>query len=218
AAPPAGGDLRRRPPPGPRGAHRRRGGAPGRGLREVRGLHPSHAGRRGALQAPRAAIDPRGARLSQCAGPLDRDPRAARRGPSPLAGAGLARPRRDSGGHLDPDGLVSSSSTGGSGALTRRGAAPEIRRRLGARFALPAGAGLGLRPELFPLALQLSVNLIRNADGGTLTAEAKIVHRGRTTLVVDVEVFDDQRRLIAKLAATQLAPAAPPAETRPHTG
>jgi uncharacterized protein (TIGR00369 family) len=65
-----------------------------------------------------------------------------------------------------------------------------------------------LRPELFPLTLQLSVNLIRNADHGTLTAEAKIVHRGRTTLVVDVEVFDDQRRLIAKLAATQLAPAA----------
>jgi hypothetical protein len=36
--------------------------------------------------------------------------------------------------------------------------------------------------------------------------------------VVDVEVFDDQRRLIAKLAATQLAPAAPPAEARSHTG
>jgi len=75
-----------------------------------------------------------------------------------------------------------------------------------------------LRPELFPLTLQLSVNLIRNAESGTLTAEAKIVHRGRTTLVVDVEVFDDQRRLIAKLAATQLAPAAPPAEARSHTG
>jgi len=75
-----------------------------------------------------------------------------------------------------------------------------------------------LRPELFPLTLQLSINLIRNADHGTLTAEAKIVHRGRTTLVVDVEVFDDQRRLIAKLAATQLAPAAPPAEARSQEG
>ena len=74
-----------------------------------------------------------------------------------------------------------------------------------------------LRPELFPLTLQLSVNIIRNADHGTLTAEAKIVHRGRTTLVVEVEVFDDQRRLIAKLTATQLAPAASPAEARPHT-
>src|SRR5262245_56616441 len=70
-----------------------------------------------------------------------------------------------------------------------------------------------LRPELFPLTLQLSVNLIRNASSGTLTAEAQIVHRGRTTLVVD-----DQRRLVAKLAATQLAPAAPPAEARSRTG
>jgi 1,4-dihydroxy-2-naphthoyl-CoA hydrolase len=74
-----------------------------------------------------------------------------------------------------------------------------------------------LRPELFPLTLQLSTNIIRNSDRGTLTAEAQIVHRGRTTLVVDVEVFDDQRRLIAKLTATQLAPAAPPAEVRSQT-
>ena len=75
-----------------------------------------------------------------------------------------------------------------------------------------------LRPELFPLTLQLSVNLIRNTDRGTLTAEAQIVHRGRTTLVVEVQVFDDRRRLIAKLAATQLAPAAPPAEARSREG
>ena len=63
------------------------------------------------------------------------------------------------------------------------------------------------RPELFPLTLQLSVNLIRNTNRGTLTAEAEIVHRGRTTLVVEVQVFDEQRRLVAKLVATQLAPA-----------
>ena len=75
-----------------------------------------------------------------------------------------------------------------------------------------------LRPELFPLTLQLSVNLIRNTDRGTLTAEAQIVHRGRTTLVVEVQVFDDRRRLIAKLAATQLAPAAPLAEARSREG
>ncbi|OLC10018.1 MAG: hypothetical protein AUH26_08105 [Candidatus Rokubacteria bacterium 13_1_40CM_69_96] len=68
-----------------------------------------------------------------------------------------------------------------------------------------------LRPDLFPLTLQLSVNLIRNTSRGTLTAEAQIVHRGRTTLVVEVSVLDEQRRLIAKLVATQLAPAAPPA-------
>jgi uncharacterized protein (TIGR00369 family) len=62
------------------------------------------------------------------------------------------------------------------------------------------------RAELFPLTLQLSANLIRNADRGTLTAEAEVVHRGRTTLVVEVRVFDERRRLIANLVATQLAP------------
>jgi uncharacterized protein (TIGR00369 family) len=65
-----------------------------------------------------------------------------------------------------------------------------------------------LRPELFPLTLQLSVNLIRNTNQGTLTAEAEIVHRGRTTLVVDARVTDDQGKLVAKVTATLLAPAA----------
>jgi 1,4-dihydroxy-2-naphthoyl-CoA hydrolase len=67
------------------------------------------------------------------------------------------------------------------------------------------------RPELFPLTLQLSVNLIRNTNRGTLTAEAQIVHRGRTILVVEVSIVDERQRLIARLVATQMAPAAPPA-------
>jgi 1,4-dihydroxy-2-naphthoyl-CoA hydrolase len=70
------------------------------------------------------------------------------------------------------------------------------------------------RPELFPLTLQMSANLIRNTNQGTLVAEAEIVHRGRTALVVDVHVSDDRQRLIAKFVATLLAPA-PPAETAP---
>lgn len=61
-------------------------------------------------------------------------------------------------------------------------------------------------PEYFPLTLQLSVNLIRNTNRGTLTAEAHVVHRGRTTIVVDVKVSDDQKRLLASLVATLLAP------------
>ncbi len=65
------------------------------------------------------------------------------------------------------------------------------------------------RPELFPLTLQMSANLIRNTNHGTLVAEAEIVHRGRTTLVVDVRVSDAERRLIAKFVATLLAPTVP---------
>jgi uncharacterized protein (TIGR00369 family) len=67
------------------------------------------------------------------------------------------------------------------------------------------------RPELFPLTLQMSVNLMRNTNHGTLVAEAQVVHRGRTTLVVDVRVSDQQQRLIAKFVATLLAPASPAA-------
>jgi uncharacterized protein (TIGR00369 family) len=63
------------------------------------------------------------------------------------------------------------------------------------------------KPELFPLTVQLSASLIRNTDRGTLTAEARVVHRGRTTIVVEVEVWDADRRLVAKLVATQLVPA-----------
>ena len=63
-----------------------------------------------------------------------------------------------------------------------------------------------LTPELFPLTLQLSVNLLRNTNRGTLTAEALVVHRGRTTIVVEVKVTDAQARLIAALVATLLAP------------
>lgn len=63
-----------------------------------------------------------------------------------------------------------------------------------------------LKPELFPLTLQLSVNLLRNTNRGTLTAEAQVVHRGRTTIVVEVKVTDDQGRLIAALVVTLLVP------------
>ena len=63
-----------------------------------------------------------------------------------------------------------------------------------------------LRPELFPLSIQLSVNLIRNTRTGTLRAEAEVVHRGRTTLVIEVKVRDDQDKLVATFVATQLAP------------
>jgi len=65
------------------------------------------------------------------------------------------------------------------------------------------------RPELFPLSIQVSSNLIRNTDRGALTAEAELVHRGRSTIVADVRVLDDQLRLIAKATVTLLVPKQP---------
>jgi 1,4-dihydroxy-2-naphthoyl-CoA hydrolase len=65
------------------------------------------------------------------------------------------------------------------------------------------------RPELFPLSIQVSTNLIRNTGRGALTADAELVHRGKSTIVADVRVTDDQSRLIAKVIITLLVPKAP---------
>ena len=65
------------------------------------------------------------------------------------------------------------------------------------------------QPGQFPLTLQLSVNLIRNANRGTLVAEAEIVRRRRTCPVVDVRISDERRWPTATLTATLLTPAVP---------
>jgi 1,4-dihydroxy-2-naphthoyl-CoA hydrolase len=65
------------------------------------------------------------------------------------------------------------------------------------------------RPDLFPLSIQVSTSLIRNTDHGTLTADAELVHRGKSTIVADVRVTDDRSRLIAKATVTLLVPKPP---------
>ena len=64
----------------------------------------------------------------------------------------------------------------------------------------------GWDPEKFPLTVQLSANLIRNSSRGTLTAEARPIHKGRTTVVIQSTVKDEQGRLLATVTATQIIP------------
>jgi 1,4-dihydroxy-2-naphthoyl-CoA hydrolase len=59
-------------------------------------------------------------------------------------------------------------------------------------------------PTSFPLTIQLSANLIRNAGSGKLIAEAVPLHRGRTTLVMQTTVRDEQGRLMAVVTSTLL--------------
>lgn len=56
----------------------------------------------------------------------------------------------------------------------------------------------------FPLAIQLSANLIRNTGAGKVTAEARTLHKGRITMVVETTVRDEQRRLLAIVTTTHL--------------
>lgn len=59
-------------------------------------------------------------------------------------------------------------------------------------------------PTRFPLVIQLSANLIRNTNAGVATAEARLRHRGHTTLVVETTVRDDQARTLAIVTTTHL--------------
>jgi 1,4-dihydroxy-2-naphthoyl-CoA hydrolase len=59
-------------------------------------------------------------------------------------------------------------------------------------------------PARFPLTIQLSANLIRNTNAGKLIAEAVPLHQGRTSMVVQTTVRDEEGRTIAIVTATLL--------------
>ncbi|MGH7933958.1 MAG: PaaI family thioesterase [Candidatus Binataceae bacterium] len=63
-----------------------------------------------------------------------------------------------------------------------------------------------LRPDLIPLTFQIDFHQVSNTNRGKLVAEAEIVHRGRTLLVVDAKVRDDDGKLVATMTVTQMAP------------
>ena len=50
--------------------------------------------------------------------------------------------------------------------------------------------------------LELKVNFLRPVWQATLRAEAHVVKRGRSVGLVECDVFDEQRRLIARLSST----------------
>jgi 1,4-dihydroxy-2-naphthoyl-CoA hydrolase len=59
-------------------------------------------------------------------------------------------------------------------------------------------------PGKFPLTIQLSANLIRNTNTGKLIAEAVPLHRGRTSMVMQTTVRDEEGRVMAVVTATLL--------------
>jgi uncharacterized protein (TIGR00369 family) len=58
--------------------------------------------------------------------------------------------------------------------------------------------------EQFPFTIQLSTNLLRNTNHGTVRAEATPVHRGRTTMVVETRLTDTDGRLLIVMTTTHL--------------
>lgn len=50
--------------------------------------------------------------------------------------------------------------------------------------------------------IEFKINFVASVDKGELEAHAKIIHKGSKTAVGDVEVVNEQGKLVAKLVAT----------------
>ncbi|MBN1801547.1 MAG: PaaI family thioesterase [Candidatus Lokiarchaeota archaeon] len=56
----------------------------------------------------------------------------------------------------------------------------------------------------FPFSVQLNANLLRNTNSGNATAEALVVHSGRTMKVIETVVRDDDDNVLARVTTTHL--------------
>lgn len=70
-----------------------------------------------------------------------------------------------------------------------------------------------LKGKLFPYSVQLSVNLLTNDPVGPIVAEAKVLKRGRLT-IVDTEVYTEGGKLAATMRSTHMM--VNPQKTGPH--
>jgi uncharacterized protein (TIGR00369 family) len=73
-----------------------------------------------------------------------------------------------------------------------------------ATFAALYWAGGNLDTDRFPFTIQLSTNLLRNTNQGTIRAVATPIHLGRTTMVVDTRVSDAEERLLLVVTTTHV--------------
>ena len=78
----------------------------------------------------------------------------------------------------------------------------------GAAIMAPADTAVALalvgmcdRDEIFTT-VELKINYIKPFEKGEIVAEARIISKGKTIAVGDVDVFDSEGRLIAKCLAT----------------
>ncbi len=59
-----------------------------------------------------------------------------------------------------------------------------------------------IKPDEGIAAIEIKCNFLVPIKGGMLTAEAKIIHKGTRTAVGEVNIWDNDHRLVAKATAT----------------
>jgi 1,4-dihydroxy-2-naphthoyl-CoA hydrolase len=91
-----------------------------------------------------------------------------------------------------------SEDTTTAGGATHGGALMSLADTIGGAVAflnLPEGAGTST--------ISSSTVFLRAVRGGTVTATGRLVHRGRTTIVAETELTDDDGRAVARTTQTQ---------------
>lgn len=73
---------------------------------------------------------------------------------------------------------------------------------VGATMLCQSASGTPEAPGPFPLSVQISVNLVRNVDHGKAISESVFLHRGRTMMVVESKVRDEDGRLLCVVTST----------------
>ncbi len=69
-------------------------------------------------------------------------------------------------------------------------------------YGVPGGAGPDVSKP-FPYSIQISTNLLTNDPHGPITAESKVIKRGKVT-VVETEVHNSQGKLMTLVRSTHL--------------
>jgi uncharacterized protein (TIGR00369 family) len=103
-------------------------------------------------------------------------------GPAAVSGRLEWAPDRCTGGGLLHGGAVMALADSCGGAL--------------AFLNLPEGA-------IGTATIESKTNFMRGVRDGSITASARPLHKGRTTVVIETEVVDDAGRLVAKVTQTQ---------------
>lgn len=84
--------------------------------------------------------------------------------------------------------------------LLHGGASAALAESLGSA----ASAMLVDREKFAVLGIELSCNHLRSKKEGVVTGKARIIHQGRSTHLWEIEIFDEQERLISHCKLTNM--------------
>ena len=138
---------------------------------------------------------------------------ARERGGDLMVSLGM-RPVESSREHAIVD-MALSPANSQPGGLFSAGAVMSLADACAAWLCVQAATPEGKSITMYPVCVQVSANLLRNASSGRARATSTFLQQGRTLMVVDTTVVDDADRELARVTTTHVLRAIPPSRPRP---